>query len=246
MNASVSLERRLALALMRRVDRLLPASRSEWAKAMQAEIAHVQNDRDALAWAIGCIVAGSKERIDSMLGDKLKISRWIFVLEMLLCFVPLTLGWLDALGGGARILRLNAEVIHKEFLLTPDGALVLVALIAGAVLGTLGPLGLATAFRLLISGRAPGSRWLRTALVAGPAVYGVLLLAVRLATGGAGALSFNTVDSFDFWSGILLLSVLPSLGATHLLRIASQDETSRRSGANSGPPCAVGSNTPLW
>lgn len=246
MNAPVSLERRLALALIRRVDRLLPPSRFEWAKAMQAEIDHVQNDHDALAWAIGCIVAGSKERINSMLGGKLKISRWIFVPEMLLCFVPLTLGWLDALGGGSGILRLNGEVIHRDFLQTPDGTFALIALIAGAVLGALGPLGLAMAFRLVISGRPPAGRWLRTALVAGPAIYGVLLLVVRLATAGTGALSFNTVDSFDFWSGILLLSALPSLGAIHLLRIASQEETSRRGDANSGPPCSVGSNTPLW
>lgn len=244
MNAPVSLERRLALALIRRVDRLLPPSRFEWAKAMQAEIDQVQNDGDALAWAIGCIVAGSKERINSMLGGKLKVSRWIFVPEMLLCFVPLTLGWLDALGGGSGILRLNG-VIHRDFLQTADGTFALIALIAGAVLGALGPLGLAVASRLVISGRPPGGQWLRTALVAGPAVYGVLLLVVRSATAGTVALSFNTVDSFDFWSGILLLSALPSLGAIHLMRIASQEETSRRGDANSGPPCSVGSNTPL-
>lgn len=218
MNARVSLRRRLALVLMRRVSQVLPTSRLEWAKAMRAELDHLQDDRDALAWAMGCLVAGSKERINTMLTGNLKISRWILVPEMLLCFVPLTFGWLDAIGGSSGIIRLSGDVIQKRFLQAPGGTFVLAALIAGAVLGVLGPLSLATAFRLVVSGRQPGSRWFRTALVAGPAVYGVLTLVTRLALGGTGALAFNAADSFDFWSGILLLSALPSLGAAHMLR----------------------------
>jgi len=54
----------------------------------------------------------------------------------------------------------------------------------------------------------------------GPAVYGVLMLATRMAVAGTGALSLNATDSFDFWSGILLLAALPSLGATHMIRLA--------------------------
>lgn len=221
MNATVTLRRRLALALVRRVDRLLPTSRLAWAKSMQAELDHLQDDRVALAWAIGCIVAGSRERINSMLSGNLKVSRWILVPEMLLCFVPLTLGWLDAIGGSSGVMRLNGDVIHKQFLQTPDGAFALAALIAAAVLGALGPLGLATAFRMVTSGRPPNSRWFRTVLVTGPAVYGVLILVIRLATAGPGALGFDTADSFDFWSGILLLSALPSLGAAHLRQARS-------------------------
>jgi hypothetical protein len=221
MNARVSLRRRLALALMRRVSRVLPASRLEWAKAMQAELELLENDREALRWAIGCLAAGSKERINVMLTGNLKISRWILVPEMLLCFVPLTIGWLDAIGGGSGIIRLSGDVIQTRFLHVPGGAFALVALIAGAVLGVLGPLSLATALRLVVSGRPPGSRWFRAALVAGPAVYGVLTLVTRLAIGGTGALALDAADSFDFWSGILLLSALPSLGAAHMLRQAT-------------------------
>lgn len=223
MKRSVSLERWLALALMRCVRRVLPPDRLDWAKAMQAELDQLQNDRDALAWVIGCVIAGSKARIKSMLTGNLRISRWILVPEMLLCFVPLTFGWLDALGGSSGIVRMNGEVIQRYFLHTPAETLALVALIAGAVLGSLGPLGLTTAFRLVVSGRAPGGRWLPTVLVAGPALYGVLTLVAQLAIGGMGALGLDAPDSFDFWSGILLLSVLPSLGAAHLLVCRSPD-----------------------
>ena len=158
-----------------------------------------------------------------MLTGNLKISRWILVPEMLLCFVPLTFCWLNALGGSSGIVRLNGYVIEKYFLHTPGGSCALAALVAGAVLGALGPLGLATAFRLVVSGRPPSSRWFRTALIAGPALYGVLTLVSRLATGWPGTLSFDAVDSFDFWSGILLLSALPSLGAAHMLRLPPQN-----------------------
>lgn len=225
MKRSVSLERRLALVLMRCARQVLPAHRLDWARAMQAELEQLRNDRDALAWVIGCIVAGSKERINDMLTGTLRISRWILVPEMLLCFVPLTFLWLDALGGSSSVVRLNGEVIQRYFLHTPAGTLALIALIAGAVLGALGPLGLTAAFRLVVSGRASGGRWLHTLLVAGPAAYGVLTLVTRLATEGTGALGPGAVDSFDFWSGILLLSVLPSLGAAHMLvcRSAGRD-----------------------
>ena len=222
MNASISLKRQLTIALMHCVSHMLPRRRGDWAKAMRAELEHLESDSDALAWAMGCLAAASKERIVTMITGNLRVSRWILVPEMLLCFVPLTFGWLDAIGGGSGIVRLNGNVIHKEFLHAPGGIFILAALIAGAVLGAFGPLGLTTAFRLVVSGRAPRSQWLRTALVAGPIVYGVLTLVTRLALGGAGALGFGAVDSFDFWSGMLLLSALPALGATHMLRLAPQ------------------------
>jgi hypothetical protein len=222
MNASVSLRRALTLVLIRCVDQVLPASRADWAKAMRAELDHLQDDEDALAWAMGCLVAASKERIVTMLTGNLKISRWILLPEMLLCFVPLTIGWLDAIGGNSGIVRLNGDVIQKHFLQVPGGTVILAALIAGAILGVLGPLGLTAAFRLVVSGHPPRNRWLRTALVAGPVAYGVLTLVIRVALGGADALGFDAADSFDFWSGVLLLSALPALGAVHMLRLAPQ------------------------
>jgi hypothetical protein len=189
---------------------------------MQAELDHLENDSDALAWAMSCLAAGTKERINTMVIGNLKVSRWVLVPEMLLCFLPLTFGWLDAIGGSSGIVRLNGDVIQNHFLHTPGGMLVLAALIAGALLGTLGPLGLATAFRFVVSGHPPRSQWLRTALIAGPIVYGVLTLVIRVSLGGAGALTFNAVDGFDFWSGILLLSAMPALGAAHMLGLVQQ------------------------
>lgn len=222
MNESISLKRRLTLVLMRCVNEVLPASRDDWAKAMRAELDHLQDDQDALAWAMGCLVAASKERMVIMVTGNLKVSRWILLPEMLLCFVPLTIGWLDAIGGNSGVVRLNGDVIQKHFLRVPGGTVILAALIAGAVLGVLGPLGLTAAFRLVASGHPPRNQWLRTALVAGPVAYGVLTLVTRVALGGAGALAFYAPDSFDFWSGILLLSVLPAVGAVHMLRLAPQ------------------------
>jgi hypothetical protein len=220
MNASSFLKRRLTLLLMRCADQLLPASRDDWAKAMRAELDHLADNRDGLAWAMGCLVAASKERIVTMVTGNLKISRWILLPEMLLCFVPLTFGWLDAIGGSSDVMRLGGDAIQKRFLQVPGGSFILAALLAGAILGVLGPLGLTAAFRLVFSGHAPRNQWLRTALFAGPIAYGVLTVFIRLAAGGAGALALNAADSFDFWSGVLLLSALPALGAAHMLRLA--------------------------
>lgn len=222
MNERITFRRRMALAFLHRAERLLPQSRLDWAKAMRAELDNLEDDQVALAWAIGCVVAGLKERINTVFSTNLKISRWILVPEMLLCFVPLTLGWLDAIGASSGVIRLNGEIIQRYFRHAPGGTIALLTMIAAVILGTLGPLGLATAFRVIASGRSPSSRWFRAMLVGGPALYGVLTLLTRMTTAGTGALSFDTTDSFDFWSGILLLAVLPSVGAAHILHLASQ------------------------
>lgn len=177
---------------------------------MQAELDHLENDRDALRWAVGCAIAAAKERVNTMFAANLKVSRWIFVPEMLLCFVPLIFLWVDAVGA-----------IHRGLLDAHGGISAPTALIAGAILGTIGPLGLATALRLIVTGRPPGGRWFRAVLLAGPMVYGVINLAVRWSMQGMSALGFEAPDSFDFWSGMVLLSVLPSLGAMHLLSAIS-------------------------
>jgi hypothetical protein len=224
MKHSVSFKRRLAHSLLRTVYPLLPASRRDWAAAMRAEIDSLQDDGAALQWAIGCLIAGSKERIRTLLGDNLKIPRWILVPEMLLCFLPLTVAWLDALFGGSGIVRLNGAVIETHFLNTPGGLFALLTMICGATIGVLGPLGLLIAFRWVAAGRLPSNRWFRATLVSGPTLYGSLMLVSRVAIGGTGALRFDAVDSFDFWSGFVLLAVLPALGAAHLLRLAPSRE----------------------
>lgn len=189
---------------------------------MRAELDSLGNDRDALSWAIGCVVAGAKERISTMLAPNLKVSRWILIAEMLLCFVPLTVLWLDAVSASSGLVQLHGDVARNYFFHAPGGRFALATTLAGAILGTLGPLSLIAAFRFVVAGRFPSSRWLPAALIAGPALYGVLTLLARLAMAGTGGFGFGALDSFDFWSGILLLSALPSLGALHMRYLASR------------------------
>lgn len=217
MSAPVSFRRSLAQVLLGQARWLLPTFRLDWARAMQAELDYLGSDHEALRWAIGCLLAGLKERISCMFSANLRVSRWILLPEMLLCFVPLTLLWVDAVAGSTSLVRLDGRHFHESFMSSPGGIFLLVTILAGAVLGALGPLALIAAFRLIAAARPPGGRWFRAALVAGPALYGVLTLTARVAMAGTGALSFSAVDSFDFWSGLLLLSALPSLGALHLL-----------------------------
>jgi hypothetical protein len=220
----------LALVLMRCATQLVPTTRADWAKAMHAELDRLEDDRDAFEWAFGCVVAGFKERANVMFVGNLKISSWVLAPEMLLCFVPLTMSWLDAIGGESGIVRLNMDIIQKYFIAVRGGTIELVVMIAGAILGALGPVGLLAAFRLIVLGLPMRSPWLRSALVFGPIVCGVLTIVARLAIGGTAAFSFRSVDAFDFSSGIFLLSALPALGAVHMLRL--------------GPPSSGGSAVP--
>jgi hypothetical protein len=57
MTKRLSWARRTALALMEHAAWVLPSARGSWAKAMQHELAQIENDREALTWAGGCVFA---------------------------------------------------------------------------------------------------------------------------------------------------------------------------------------------
>ncbi len=51
---------RLAARLVRHASRTMPHTRSIWADAMRSEFEHIKDQRGALAWAAGCILASYK------------------------------------------------------------------------------------------------------------------------------------------------------------------------------------------
>jgi hypothetical protein len=54
--------RRLASAVMRHASRTLPPDRASWGKAMDHEFHHIDDDLEALRWALGCAAASYVER----------------------------------------------------------------------------------------------------------------------------------------------------------------------------------------
>ena len=187
---------------------------------MRSEFEHIRDERRAFLWALGCVLTGIKERTASMIKGNLEISRWLLAPEMLLCFAPLTWLWLDAIDGSSGLTRLNAAAIHHDFLSVPGGTAFLVTLIAGAALATSGPLGLFAGLRMVVLGRPLKNAGLRVALMAAPILYGAMTLLFRLNAMGVAAFDVAAADAFDFWSGIVLLSLLPALGAAHLLSLS--------------------------
>jgi len=60
-----TLRRRTAKALMRHVAQIMPSK--DWGTAMQNEVEAIEDDRVALRWAMGCVAAGYRERMNTML-----------------------------------------------------------------------------------------------------------------------------------------------------------------------------------
>jgi hypothetical protein len=183
---------------------------------MRSEFDHIDDAGHAFLWAVGCLLTGFKERMNTMLHGDLKTSRWLLASEMLLCFVPLTLLWLDGIDGRSGLLRLNSAMIHKYFIDVPGGMTFLIAMIGGVVLATIGPIALIAACRMILLGRPVKNTELRIGLIAAPILYGLMSVTFRAVETGAAAFDFGSADAFDFWSGMLLLSILPALGAAHL------------------------------
>jgi len=122
----------------------------------------------------------------------LRVSRWLLVLEWLVCFGPLTLLWMAAV----------------RFIGTGAGASS--DLVAAMLLGALGPIALIVA---LIGTVFPGAfprRWLIKSLLLGFFVLGAMQL---LAMGKTLGFRWFAYD----WSLVVLLAALPLLGCLHLL-----------------------------
>lgn len=64
---SARLARQVASVLMRHAARIMPAARADWSAAMESELGLIENDNVALHWALGCAIAGYRERMSDML-----------------------------------------------------------------------------------------------------------------------------------------------------------------------------------
>lgn len=59
----VTMARALADRVMRSAERLIPAERAQWAAAMRSEVEHIDGDREALVWSLGCWFSCLKARV---------------------------------------------------------------------------------------------------------------------------------------------------------------------------------------
>jgi hypothetical protein len=204
MNDLISLCLRVAAALMGKDG-------SEWSRAMIAELSHVPaNER--LGWALGCVIASVKWRFDTMRSGNLRVSPGVLLLELLLCFLPITLGWWDAMFGQSGILGLNQRIIEDSFSATPLNRAVLGMMICAAVIGLAGPVGLFFTSRAVITGVGLRNRALGIAMIAGVTLFIVASILLRLLA-GPGAYAAN----FSF---IVLIGLLPVLGTAHLMYLS--------------------------
>lgn len=70
MTPKLTWRRQLAQTMLRHGARVLPPSRASWAAAMRAEARHIDDDREALRWAIGGLYAGCAERFRALAARK--------------------------------------------------------------------------------------------------------------------------------------------------------------------------------
>ena len=66
MNAMPGRWRRIALKIAQHASWALPGARSLWADAMRRELDYIEDDRAALRWAIGCVMASYTARLAAL------------------------------------------------------------------------------------------------------------------------------------------------------------------------------------
>jgi hypothetical protein len=187
--------RRVARGLVQHAAMASPKERTEWAQAMINELDYLSPDISTVGWAFGCIFVCYSERIRAMIRSLESLPRSILVVEMLVCFLPLTL--------------LFSAVIITGF----HGGFTLAACLLYCSGTILGPLGLAAALRSVFFKAAGMSR----AMIAGLC----LLAAWTLAAYSAQILTFGQSHLSDWWREFVLIAVLPTLAVLHLVFINS-------------------------
>ncbi|HKQ13514.1 MAG TPA: hypothetical protein VJT80_08785 [Steroidobacteraceae bacterium] len=180
---------------MTAASRLLPAARRDWGEAMRAEIDYAKSDAAALGWAFGCVLASMKERAHAMIISNGRISRWVLMVEWLVCFGPLTWLWCVA-------------VAHIS---GPDAPFVL---LIATTIGSLGPLALVTSMLATLAGIQRGLWPIAVWLAVGYSIAAVLQLVDAIVNGGLRLQWFESNGST-----LVLLTILPLAGSLHLLHI---------------------------
>jgi hypothetical protein len=79
LNVQMSIEKRLALKLVRHAAFVLPRPLSSWGAAMRHEIEYIQPSRDALKWAVGCVSSSYGRRIASLNVVQVALIRWLLI-----------------------------------------------------------------------------------------------------------------------------------------------------------------------
>jgi hypothetical protein len=163
---------------------------------MQSEIDHLPSSRAALRWALGCVFASYGERMHVMVVGNLRISRWLLSLEMLMCFIWLTLMFAALVSRGA--FGFSGRLpIDTWYVMT--------------LLGTLpGPIGLVVAFKSVVLNRRSLNRIMLIVLCL-PAIWTLIayvgmVLRARYPIEAIGA--------------FILFALLPALGVAHLVHLA--------------------------
>jgi hypothetical protein len=91
MNAMSGRWRRIAVKIVRHASWVLPGARSQWSDAMRRELDYIEDDRAALRWAIGCVVAGYAARLAALPRPRWRISWRPVVAGSMLLLVALAL-----------------------------------------------------------------------------------------------------------------------------------------------------------
>lgn len=195
MNSLQAVTRQAARGLLKHAARVSPGERVEWAQAMINELDYLSPDMSAIGWAFGCLSVCYSERIRAMVRPFESPPRWVLVLEMLVCFLPLTLLFSSVIQRG----------LHGGF--TAQSAL----LYGSATI--LGPLGLAAALRSILSKSGGIGRAAIAALC--------LLAAWTFAAYSAQILTFGQTHLSDWWREYVLIAVLPILAVLHVVFINS-------------------------
>ncbi len=172
-----------------------PGERAEWVQAMSNELDYLPPDTSAIGWALGCLLVCYSERIRAMVRPFESLPRWVLVLEMLVCFLPLTLLFSAVVQRG----------LHGGFNIE-EGALYISATI-------LGPAGLAAALRSIVSSSIGVCRAAIVALC--------VLAAWTLAAYSLQILTFGQSHLSDWWREFVLIAALPFLAVLHLVFINS-------------------------
>jgi hypothetical protein len=66
MTSDLTWHRRLAQRVLQNSAVILPPQRSDWAAAMRTEVQYIDDDREALRWALGSVRAGCTERLQAL------------------------------------------------------------------------------------------------------------------------------------------------------------------------------------
>lgn len=185
--------------LFKCASKIMPENRSDWIKAMKVETEYLSSDVQALIWALACVKTATTERVKIMKTGTLRVSRFVLSLEVLCCFIPVSI--------------VLTDLIYTAFKLQFSYENEIIFVYTAIVFCLIGPVGIILGLKFLLQKSFNIGKRLKPLL-------SILAIGIVLISFWFIQITSGNVSLVDSWMVFILIALMPAMAIFHMIYLS--------------------------